>query len=156
MLNITNVDIQSKHKCTYGDVKIAFEIEDAALKFDVLQVMAAFRAKEIFLHQLFKDWFVFGKLNCVKEKRICYKFINFFRVVFTSSNNNEEEEELVNFLGFFSSLSLLIPFPTSFLSFVLFSVDLLRVVFFFLLFFVVSRRGESDKGYAGDDVCRRK
>lgn len=55
-----------KYLTQYGNVKVALEIEDAALHFDVLQMMSSFRAEKIFLDQFFKIQFVFGKLGCDK------------------------------------------------------------------------------------------
>ena len=64
--------------CYYGDVEVAFEIEDAALYFDVLQVVTAFRAKQILLHQFFESWFVFGKFDYQNKQK---KFRNNFQIL---------------------------------------------------------------------------
>lgn len=49
----------------YGDVEVAFEIENAAFHFDVLQVVAALGAEEIFLHELLEKRLIVGKIDCL-------------------------------------------------------------------------------------------
>lgn len=47
----------------YGDGKVAFEIEDAAVHSEVLEVVTAFWAEEVLLDELFEGRLIFRKLD---------------------------------------------------------------------------------------------
>ena len=60
---------------TYGDVKVAVEIDDAALDFDVLQMRASFRAEEVLLEQFLELRLLFGKVDCAEKRDACFFFL---------------------------------------------------------------------------------
>ena len=47
----------------YGDVEVAFEIQNAALHFEVLQVVAALGTEEVLLNELLESRLIVWKLD---------------------------------------------------------------------------------------------